>query len=249
MPEAVRSHNRIPAEGRFEDDFDRAFADLVKAIETDLPWVRAHTRGIEATRWEEAGGEKSLLLRGSALQEAERWLGGQADTQPEPTALQTEFILASRQASTRRQRGALAAVGAPLLVTAALAVFALRQRSEAISQKRDATSREMAAAAVGNLKSDPELSLLLASEAGEESGTEQATDALRRSLDAAGWREVLRGHRDSVISAAFSPDGKKIVTAGLDLQGADLGRGERRADAGPARSQRPCCRCRLQPRR
>ena len=52
----MRTHNWIPAEGLFEDDFDRSLADLVKAIDTDLPWVREHTRwGNEATKWESAG--------------------------------------------------------------------------------------------------------------------------------------------------------------------------------------------------
>ncbi|HET6937433.1 MAG TPA: toll/interleukin-1 receptor domain-containing protein, partial [Nocardioides sp.] len=44
VPETVAVRNWIPQTGRFDDDFDTALATLVTAIETDLDWVREHTR-------------------------------------------------------------------------------------------------------------------------------------------------------------------------------------------------------------
>ena len=53
-------------------------------------------------------------------------------------------------------------------------------------------------------------------------------------------REVMAmiGHTDGVRSASFSPDGKRVVTASDEHDGAGLGRDER-ADAGFHRARRP----------
>ena len=60
---------------------------------------------------------------------------------------------------------------------------------------------------------------------------------------------ILRGHGDVVVSAAFSPDGERVVTAASTTDGADLGRRQRRA-ARPCAATRGVCRQRrLQPRR
>ena len=48
---------------------------------------------------------------------------------------------------------------------------------------------------------------------------------------------MLAGHTDRVNSAAFSPDGKRVVTASSRQDGAGLGR--ERADAGFHRARRP----------
>ena len=55
VPEAVASRNWIPQTGRFTDDFDSALGTLVVALETDLDWVREHTRwGLRAEEWRDA---------------------------------------------------------------------------------------------------------------------------------------------------------------------------------------------------
>ncbi len=46
-------------------------------------------------------------------------------------------------------------------------------------------------------------------------GASLASDELARSIQE-GWLLALRGHKDEVASAAFSPDGKRIVTASKD---------------------------------
>ncbi|MEQ1712519.1 MAG: toll/interleukin-1 receptor domain-containing protein, partial [Hyphomicrobium sp.] len=56
--------------------FGDALADLVQALETDIGWIREHTRiGGLAQRWQGQGGQgRDLLLRGAELETAERWL-------------------------------------------------------------------------------------------------------------------------------------------------------------------------------
>jgi WD40 repeat protein len=70
----------------------------------------------------------SFVLRGVDLRAAEQWLA-QAGTNKErqPTALQTEYIIASRKAAARRQRLTLGAVTFGFVVAVVLAVLAFRQ--------------------------------------------------------------------------------------------------------------------------
>src|SRR5262249_52340278 len=110
---------------------------LINALDTDLDWVHAHTRLLtRAIEWENKGKSNSFVLRGEDLRSAEQWLA-QAGTkkEPKPTALQTEYILASRKAATRRQRITLTAVTFGFVVAIALAIVAFFARQEAINQK------------------------------------------------------------------------------------------------------------------
>lgn len=88
---------------------------------------------------------------------------------------------------------------------------------------RLATARELATAALSQLSSDPQLSLLLALEAllttlsaGEPTEAE-ATDALYRSLQASQQISTLAGHTGPLNDTAVSPDGRWIATASDDL--------------------------------
>ena len=69
--------------------------------------------------------------------------------------------------------------------------------------------------------------------------------------DATSGAEVLtlKGHTGSVLSASFSPDGSRIVTAGGDTHGAGLGRVERRRGPHPQGAHRSRPIGVVQPRR
>lgn len=85
--------------------FDEAFAKIKSALNTDLDWVRQHTRlGEQAIEWEARGRTKSRLLPAAALLDAESWIAAQPKNANAPTPLQHELILASRSAETRKQR-------------------------------------------------------------------------------------------------------------------------------------------------
>ena len=49
--------------------------------------------------------DRSLLLRGAKLKEAETWLADQTGRKPAVTSTQAQLILASRRATSQRQRG------------------------------------------------------------------------------------------------------------------------------------------------
>jgi WD40 repeat protein/ABC-type transport system substrate-binding protein len=103
-------------------------------------------------------------------------------------------------------------------------VEADKARTETEQQARISKAQALAANALAQLEVDPERSILLAVEAvklAQQPGTEvalaQAGDALRQSLERArlAW-PPLTGHTGPVNTAAFSPDGKEVLTASED---------------------------------
>ncbi|MGH9818476.1 MAG: WD40 repeat domain-containing protein, partial [Candidatus Acidiferrales bacterium] len=89
-------------------------------------------------------------------------------------------------------------------------------QAEAEEQSRIASSRELAAAAVSNLATDPELSLLLAMYAFSATYTTQAEQALHQALKASRTQHTFDGHAGAVNAVAISPDGQRLVTGGAD---------------------------------
>jgi WD40 repeat protein len=108
---------------RAGDDFDKAFEQLRFALDTDLDyWHLSSDLLVRAKKWEEGARNSNLTLRGPELIAAERWLTAGADKEPHPTALQLDYITASRKATASRQRRLLTGVSIALIVTLILAV-------------------------------------------------------------------------------------------------------------------------------
>lgn len=97
-----------------------------------------------------------------------------------------------------------------------------QERANAEQERRTASARELAASALTNLDSDPDLSLLLALQAVsstytiDKTVTAEAENALHQAVLAARAPLTLRGHTDWVERAAFSPDGTRIGTVSDD---------------------------------
>jgi WD40 repeat protein len=88
---------------------------------------------------------------------------------------------------------------------------------EAERQSRLSRSRELAAAAVAELPADTDRGLLLAIEAARVMRTAEADEAIRTALlQSASSRSLMRGHEDAIRDAAFSSDGTRVLTAGMD---------------------------------
>jgi hypothetical protein len=106
---------------------------LATALQTDLGWLKNHTRfGERARAWEERGHPGSLMLRGTELEEAEKWLASHPRGAPEPTQLHREFVSQSRRAATRQLRYTVAGSLALAVFAIALAAFAFLQRQAAV---------------------------------------------------------------------------------------------------------------------
>ncbi|MCP4143398.1 MAG: TIR domain-containing protein [Chloroflexi bacterium] len=132
---------------REQDDYDNALLGLIESIQTDLGWVREHTRLlVRSKEWDDKGRGNSFLLQGDDLNEAETWMVEAADKEGrEVVPLQGEYIQASRQLATKRQRSLLIGVSAALVVSIGLAIFALFQRGVAVEQTELALNNEAAA--------------------------------------------------------------------------------------------------------
>ncbi len=103
VPENLRKINWVYF--RKTEDFDAAFNTLKYAIDLDLKWVHAHTRLLtRAIDWDTKECDKSLLLSGNDLRDAEEWMAKGPEKSPKPTSLQTRYIIKSRKAATKRQR-------------------------------------------------------------------------------------------------------------------------------------------------
>jgi len=99
VPEALAKLNWIFF--RDSDDFEKATDTLISALDTDLKWVHTHTRLLtRAIEWNANGKNNSFVLRGDDLRAAEQWFAeAGANKDRQPTALQTEYIIASRKAA------------------------------------------------------------------------------------------------------------------------------------------------------
>ena len=166
---------------REQDEFSGTVRDLIDAIETDHEWVKAHTRlQVRALEWNRKEREGGFLLRGRDLEEAEAWLSQAAGKDPQPTALQTEYILASRQAATRRQRITLGAVLAGLAVAIVLGIFAWTQRNQAVHEGQVRATAEAQAVAESKARATAQAQ----AEEQRRIAVEQRDTALSRQLAA-----------------------------------------------------------------
>ncbi|MBD2327767.1 toll/interleukin-1 receptor domain-containing protein [Alkalinema sp. FACHB-956] len=95
----ISQHNWIFA--RATDNFQQAFQDLITALDTDLDYVRAHTRFLlRSIEWQHRNQDPSYLLRGTDLADAQTWLSQGISKQPRPTANHSAYITASLNAKT-----------------------------------------------------------------------------------------------------------------------------------------------------
>ena len=133
-----------------------------------------------------------------------------------------EFVAFSRTAVNRFQRLVISGVTVAFMLMVGLSVFAFYQRSQAQETARVATSKSLAAFALAEMETNPELSLLLATESvktmydANEPVLPLSSTVLRQSLVKSRVRLALTGHDNRVMSAIYSANGEHILTASYD---------------------------------
>ena len=225
---SMSTHNWIFL--RTEDDFAANFELLLEALDTELTYIREHTRLLtRAIEWEDGNRGRSKVLRGDDLTAAEGWLSVSQSMQPVATELHADYIGFSRATVKRLQRLIYTGSGLAFAVVLGLAVFALFQRQSAIEsaqlaekRARISIAKSLAAFALETMDQDPELSLLLSIRSVESTyDIDQlvlplSNNTLRQSIIKSRNRLTLIGHDSGVNSATYSPDGQWIVTASQD---------------------------------
>jgi WD40 repeat protein len=138
---------------------------------------------------------------------------------PPILAWQTEHQVRRERLLARRQRRRLLVVIGAILVAlgvvAGIAAYALVQRGDARSQARHARGRALAARALADIPANPQVSVGLALQAATLAPGRATADVLRSSLGAMRETRILRPG-GSIVAAAFSPRGDRLLVASSD---------------------------------
>ena len=82
IPDALSAINAVPFDGAHAVS---GLPKLIAAVNSDLDWLREHTRlGERALEWEQSGRAAAYLLRGAALASAQEWLAAKPANAPSP---------------------------------------------------------------------------------------------------------------------------------------------------------------------
>jgi WD40 repeat protein len=220
--------------------YELAHDRLIEPVKTsNAAWFdkNLHPMQRQAELWEREGKPERLLLRGPDLKAAESWAVAN-----DAFMVDLEKDLLERSAKQRKadrvKRGALIFFVSALAI---LTVFSLYQRSEAVNQRREAIeqrnaalltqSRHLSDLAAGQLEAKDAVAEMLVALAGlpdygptPRSGSGRPQRPYLPALEGRLYegylgnheRIVLSGHKDSVLSAVFSPDGRRIATGSAD---------------------------------
>ena len=124
------------AEPRFPGSgFGVGLVGLASALNTDLDWLREHTRTLQrATEWDTGGRPANRLLSGPDIATTKAWAARRPKNAPEPTELQLDFIKAS-EAEAVRQQSAEAQRLQEMADAQAARAAALAEREKALEKK------------------------------------------------------------------------------------------------------------------
>ena len=201
----------------------RSWPRLRRWIDEDRQSLRVQRRLTEAAQeWQRSNREEGLLFRGARLAQTIEY---GARKRAELNETEREFLAASeklqtseRRAAQQRTRRIISGLAVALLLISLSAVYAFVQSRVARSNEerarlssQEAFARELAANAIALLPVNPELGFLLAVEAAQRARTAETEHALRQAL-LRSPRHVLRAPEAEISEAAFSPDGKNILT-------------------------------------
>jgi len=193
---------RRDASGRWLRVRNRVFATVF-----DEAWVRAKEadRIVSAPldEWLARGRSQDLLLRGALLEQALEWARSRDDL----TREEREFLEASREleAQTRTRQEAERAA-AQIRAASASHMGTTARLSVALSQQQGAGADALEAA----------LSTLVLAKRLQVPAPPEAFLGITRGVWDLTYSMPLKGHEGKVSSAAFSPDGLRLLTASED---------------------------------
>jgi len=135
-------------------DFNNQLNILFTALDTDYDWLKTHRRlQVKALEWERSQKENGFLLHGRDLDEAEAQVSINANKDPQPTDIQREYVLQSRQRATRQRRittGIL--IGLIVGMLGVIVLLAKPYVEEAIARAQAQKLSEMITIPAGSIK-------------------------------------------------------------------------------------------------
>ncbi|MEO5887026.1 MAG: BMP family ABC transporter substrate-binding protein [Anaerolineales bacterium] len=211
--EGLRLHHQLTESAQEWVEMDRAPDVLYRGarLAQAREWVSTHEDEMNVLEHEFL----TASIQSSEHEAAEREAQRQRELEAAHKLAESERQRAEEQEHTSRQlrRRAIYLAGAFVIATG-MAFVAVFLSIQAQNARLIATSREIAAASIGNLDLDPERSILLALEALSRQHTTEAEDALHQAVQSSRIQLVLQAHEPGApISIAFDPTGKYIVTA------------------------------------
>jgi WD40 repeat protein len=193
--------------------FGPGLVSLSEALNTDLDWLREHTRYLQrAIEWDAGARAVNRLLSGPDIEAAKSWASSRPKNAPEPTELQRDFIKAS-ETEEARQRSAEAQRLKEIEQAQADRGKALAEREEAQKREAGAQKREVEAqkrfTRVATLGSVVAIAL--------------AAAATWQYLDARAQREIALQQRDAANQARVdAQDNAAQAKASADRAEANL---------------------------
>lgn len=189
------------------DDFDTAIQDTIETIQTDYEWVKYHTKlQVRALEWERNSHERSLLYRGKELENAELQLATNTSKEPNPTDLQHNFILNSRQSTDRQRRVTFGISIVGVIALAALSIFGFVQAGLARNAEATAIANEAAAqTAQANAESES-----IQRATAQTLAEDRAKIALARQLAAQAQAAYLSRNSNQMLAALLNIQSMKL---------------------------------------
>jgi WD40 repeat protein len=222
-----------------EDDYDAGMASVLEALEDDLDWRDLHARlAVRSQEWVATGLDRSFLLQGRDLEQAERWLADEARHRERATREHVHYIQASRAAADRRRRRLAGAGVAVLAGLAALAAFGIVQLIRSGENERLALSRQLRSQVDAVARRQPDAALLIGLQslrfAPDKSALEARAALLPGFARARHPALHVAAHLRGAETVAFGADAGTLFSSGED----GMVRVWRVGDAEPAREWR-----------
>jgi len=237
VPKEIQKYNFLFLEDQTKNQISILCKEIVKTINTDFYLIKQHTRlQSKALEWINKGEDKSFLLRGKELQNAESWQSKVSEHELPITAEQALLIYKSRRIINKQIRSGVIIGLVILFGVMLLSVFAFAQKnlaenesflrataeSIAVEEKVEAEkqaliteSRYLANASSNLLDDNLPLSLLLAKESYDIYPTSAAIDSLAMAIEIN--PEIIHNsqvHVNNVNDIAYNENLGVYVTVG-----------------------------------
>lgn len=210
IPESIGHINWIyftPHAGQ-DNTYEESFPKILDVMHTDLDHVRLHKRFLlRAIEWDEGKNERSFLLNGEEIENAQTWLANAAGKEPIPTDLHRSYITESIKLRKRQQQLLLSGITVALVISIVLAILSLIGFNDAnIAQATALANLDLASTAQAEAEANESIAATAQAEAEDSAELAKAAQAeaeANEALAETAREESERNLRDARQSQAL----------------------------------------------